>query len=61
MHLGDAHKGRLTQGSKSVHDEIDPQQLDHSEGSLAIADGRHEGQHQRYKVDCQLELQSHSP
>ena len=47
----------LTEGAKGIHDEVDPEQLQHIEGRLARGDGCDEGHDQRHKVDGQLELQ----
>ncbi len=47
----------LTESAKGIHDEVDPEELQHIEGRLARGDGRDEGHHQRHKVDGQLELQ----
>ena len=49
-----------TEGSQGVHDEVDPQQLQHVEGGLPGGHRRHKGHHQRHQVDRQLELQSNA-
>jgi len=45
----------LTEGTQRVHDEVDPQQLQHVQRRLAGADGGDESHHQRHEVDGELQ------
>lgn len=45
------------QRCQGVHDEVDPQQLQHREGRAAPGDGCDKGHGERHQVDGQLELQ----